>query len=109
MDRSKIIYLITENSFQDEEGVFRTSEVKKKVYANVSSVSQSEWFEGGRNGLNPQIRASMFFYDYHDEEIVEIDKKRYTVYRTYFKDNDKIELYLEYKKGNDPDGQEQTC
>lgn len=108
MDRSKVIYLIIEKPYQDEEGVWRSRETKRKVYANISSVSQTEWFEGGRNGLNPSLRATLFFYDYHDEEIVEVDNKRYTVYRNYFKDNDKIELYLEYKKGN-ADGEEQTC
>lgn len=100
MDRSTPIYLIDKSYAQNEDGVMIATETKRKVFANVGSVSASEWFEGGRNGLNPQFRMTMFAYDYHKEQVIEFNGTRYTVYRTYFGRNDTIELYVELRKGN---------
>lgn len=72
------------------------------VYCNVSSVTGSEWFEGGRNGLNPQYRFTMFAPDYEGEEVLEYNGERYAIYRTYVGQNETIELYTEKKKGNEP-------
>jgi hypothetical protein len=69
------------------------------VYCQVDSVTQREYFEGGRNGLNPEFKFTMFFADYHDEPIVEYDGKQYSVYRTYRTRTDKIELYVERRGG----------
>lgn len=70
------------------------------VYANVTSVSADEWFEGGRNGLNPDLRFRMFKFEYHGEEIIEYKGQRYAVYRTYEARNDILELYVERKQGD---------
>jgi putative hydrolase of the HAD superfamily len=55
----------------------------------------------GRNGLNPQYRFTMFQFDYLGEKIIEYNGVQYTVYRTFNKSVDEIELYTELKKGND--------
>ena len=73
--------------------------VRNMVYCQVSSVQQSEFHEAGRLGLNPRFRFTMFSGDYHDEEIVEYNGKTYSVYRTYLKRSDEIELYVERKGG----------
>ena len=111
MDRSTIIYLVKEIYEQDENGVFTSTYKKRKVYANVANVKMTEWFEGGRSGLNPQYKITMFSPDYNEEEIVEYKGKQYTVYRTYHTDHgsygyhqpskDHIELYVQLKKGNE--------
>ena len=97
--RSNVCYLIAVVNQKDEYGVNRPTETRKKVFCGVDSVTSSEWFEGGRMGLNPEKRATIFFADWSGEEIVELDGVRYTVYRTY-ENGDKLELYLERKKGN---------
>jgi hypothetical protein len=65
----------------------------------VGSITQSEFYEGGRNGLNPEYRFTVFFADYEDETIIEYKGKRYSVYRTYLPRNDRLELYVERKGG----------
>ena len=77
------------------------TETKHKVYVDVTSVTSQEWFEGGRNGLNPQYRFTMFSFDYNNEKIIEYNGKQYTIYRTYFRSVDEIELYVELRKGNE--------
>lgn len=96
-----VILLVEETTKEDDYGVISTSQNTKQVFCNVSSVSSTEWFEGGRNGLNPKFRFTMFAHDYSDEEIVEYNGKRYSVYRTFLKDADSIEIYVEKKKGTE--------
>lgn len=99
MDRSDVIELVTVTRTQDEYGIWRTSETTKKVFCQVDSVTQSEFFEAGRNGLNPEFRFTVFFGDYSNEPIVIYKGNRYAVYRTYLTRNDRLELYVERKGG----------
>lgn len=101
MDRSAVIYLITETWEKDDLGVMRSTQTRRKAFANVTSVTASEWFEGGRNGLNPELRFRMFAPEYHGEEILEYKGKNYTIYRTFTARDDVIELYTERRKGNE--------
>ncbi len=68
---------------------------------NVKSVSQSEWFNGGRNGLNPAYQFTMFSHDYEGESVIQYEGTNYAIYRTYIRDDEMIELYTELKKGTD--------
>ena len=100
MDRSDIINLISVTTARDEYGVMRKTETSKQVFCRVDSVTASEFFEGGRNGLNPEYRMTMFRHDYSGEPIVEYNGQRYSVYRTYIGRDDTIELYVERKGGS---------
>lgn len=99
MDRSTVIYLIQVTQAKNEYGVWEKTTTRRKVYAEVTSVSQSEWFEGGRAGLNPQFRFRMFRYDYNGEMMLLYKNKVYAVYRTYVDRKEIIDLYTEEKKG----------
>lgn len=99
MDRSRVLTLIEEAYKPDALGQLIPIETRRDVYCNLASVSASEWFDGGRVGLNPEYRATMFVYDYNGERIAELDGVRYGIYRTYLAQNEFIELYLERKAG----------
>jgi SPP1 family predicted phage head-tail adaptor len=99
MDRSQVITLISQNKIQDENGVWRTIENARSVFCSVNSVTRNEFFEGGRNGLNPEYQITMFRYDYNGETIIKYEGQRYGIYRTYFGRDDTIELYVERKGG----------
>lgn len=99
MDRSTPVNLIGAERTRDANGVWRSgTETVRAAFANVKSASAKEFFEGGRNGLNPQYVFTMFRYDYHGESVVEYDGQRYAVYRTYER-GDLIELHAERKGG----------
>lgn len=104
MDRSEVLTLIREAKSQDEYGVWRTSESSRNVFCNVTSVTASEFFDGGRNGLNPEYRFIVFFGDYNGERIVEFKGLRYAVYRTYHAKTDVLELYCERQGGTNGKG-----
>lgn len=99
MDRSDVITLVSYAQTQDEFGVWRTTKTERQVFCSVDSVTREEFFEGGRNGLNPEYRMTMFFADYNGETEVVYNGVAYGVYRTYHAKTDELELYVERKGG----------
>lgn len=109
MDRSDVITLVASTKSQNAYGVWVESKTTRDVFCQVNSVTGAEFFEGGRNGLNPEFRMTMFFADYNGERELLYKDKRYSVYRTYQGRNDTIELYVERKGGtNAGTSQDQT-
>lgn len=99
MDRSDIVTLVAYTQAQDEFGVWRSTPTERQVFCSVDSVTRDEYFEGGRNGLNPEYRITMFFADYNGEDTVVYNGIAYGVYRTYHAKTDELELYVERKGG----------
>lgn len=99
MDRSDVINLCSIVQEQDDYGIWNETVTKTQVMCQVASVTQKEFFEAGRSGLNPAYKFTMFFADYNNEPIIEYNGDTYAVYRTYLTRNDKIELYVERKGG----------
>ena len=100
MNLSSVIKLVDTPQTKDADGVWRTgAETARTVFANVKSASSKEFHEGFRNGLNPQFVFTMFLYDYKDESAVEYEGSRYSVYRTFCRGADMIELHAERKGG----------
>lgn len=93
------IELITVTRTKDQDGIDQKTEKSKTVYGYVDSVSAAEFFEGGRNGLNPEIRVTMTILDYSGQTILVRGGARFGIYRTYKSGNGTIELYAERKGG----------
>lgn len=100
MDKSRVLYLIHKTYRKDDILQPVAIEEKRRVFCNIQNVTQSEFFEAGRSGLKAEYRAVMFAPDYSGETEVELDGVRYTVYRTYHRRNDDLEVYLQKKVGN---------
>lgn len=85
---------------EDDYGIMQPSEYERtEVMCRVHSITRAEFFEGGRNGLNPVYRFTMFHGDYSGERIVEYRGESYAVYRTYRTADDYIELYVQREGG----------
>ena len=106
MDRSNIVTLLKATYAQDANGIWQETLTAKDVYCQVDSVTRNEFFEAGRNGLNPEFRVTMFYYDYDGERLLKYNGKTYSVYRTYYSRTDIIELYVERTGGSN--GKEST-
>lgn len=100
MDRSNVVTLISKSYEMDSLNQPRAVEDKREVFCNVASVTQTEWFNGGQQGFKPEWRITMFAPDYHNEEELELNLVRYSVYRTYIRQDEMIELYVEKRTGN---------
>ena len=104
MLKDDVIKLYTINRTQDAYGRWmETTPTKREIYAQVTSISRSEFFDAGRNGLNPAYRFDVFAGDYQGETVIEYHGATYSVYRT-FENDDYIELYVERKGGTDGKG-----
>lgn len=99
MDRSDVLTLVGVTRSQDDFGVWREARTERDVFCSVESVTRAEYFEGGKNGLNPEFKFIVFFGDYQGEETCIYDGKAYGIYRTYRGKNDRLELYAEKKGG----------
>ena len=97
--RDVIAYLIgkaiTKNEYKQEV----ETDTRTEIMALYESVSQSEFYKGGEAGLKPEFRLTTAIIDYSGEKEVELDGKRYGIYRTFEVDKDYIELYCERKGG----------
>ena len=95
MSRSVVVYLLQNKAVADTLKVQRKKFVKTKVYGELESVSGDEYFRAGQLGIKAKYMVSVFLYDYHDEQLCELQGKRYLIYRTYNrKGTERIELYL---------------
>lgn len=95
-----LILLGEESREKDEYGVWRVTRVSRQVFCKCDSVSRSEFFNGGRNGLNPEMRFTVFQGDYNGETECKYGDRSYAIYRTYHvPGTDYIELYVERKGG----------
>ncbi len=100
MDRSEVITLLSSTHQQDVNGIWQEILTEKDIFCQVSSVTRNEFFEAGRNGLNPEYEFTVFAYDYNGEKLVRYKGKTYSVYRTYHARNDSLELYVERTGGD---------
>lgn len=94
-----ILVLFTTTYTKNQYGVDVATHERKEVFCKCESVSRSEFFNAGRNGLNPQFVFTMFAADYDNETVCEYHGETYGIYRTYLTDDDYIELYVERKGG----------
>ena len=94
-----ILTLIATSYTKNDYGVDVPVESCREVFAKVNSVTRAEFFDGGRNGLNPQLVFRVFRGDYCGEQTCEFHGLRYGIYRTFMTPDDYIELYAERKGG----------
>ena len=94
-----VIRLITQTLTTDELGFPTASETSYETFAQVRSVTQSEFFNAGKNGITPDYSFVINGAEYQGQRLLEYEGKRYGIYRTYQPNNDTVELYAEYKSG----------
>ena len=77
----------------------KTDEELFPVFCEIESVSQSEWSAACINGLKAEYRVTVWSDEYRNATTAILDEVRYSIYRTFQRSEDKIELYLTRKVG----------
>ena len=101
MAQSDVVELIAVTYGEmDANGIRPRVETRRQVFAQARSAYASEFFGGGRNGLNPALVFEVFDGDYRGESILEYHGDRLAVYRTYqVPGTHRLELQTERKGG----------
>lgn len=101
-DKNNRCYLISYVSKQDESGfeADKPKEIRRKVWCKVESASGREFARMGQNNIRPQRRVTLWANEYDEQDTVELEGKKYGVYRTFQPNPEEIELYLERKAGD---------
>ena len=70
------------------------------MFAYVRSASQSEFFNAGEAGFKPDKVFDVLLTEYDGQSGVEFGSDVYTIYRTYDRDDGRVELYAEKRVGS---------
>lgn len=94
-----MIKLIKNTITTDSVGNEIPTPTTTEVFAEIMSISQTEFFQASTTGLKPQLKVIIWEFDYDGETDVEVEAKIYVVYRTFLANEQKMELYLTAKVG----------
>jgi len=99
-DIIKLIKLTYLDGERDENGnQIEVESEPKEVFCEFESVTQSEFFSASQQGFKSEFKIITSEFDYEDEQIAVFKTKRYAIYRTFLRKDDKINLYLAQKVG----------
>lgn len=101
MNHAHKITLLTSKYTQDAIGQWVKTVEETDVFGYVSSVTMSEFYQAGMQGFKPDFRITIWMTEYHDEEELVYNDKVYSIYRTYIRDDGRIELYVTERKGDE--------
>lgn len=74
-------------------------ESRAETLCVIEPVSRSEYFSAAQIGINPEFLAVVSPVEYHGEKILEYHGKRMSIYRTYKRSDNELELYIQLALG----------
>ena len=100
MNQAQKIKLITKTySMTSGIGIRTAIESKISTFAIRYSVSQSEFYNAGLQGFKPEARYDIYQAEYGGQDELEVNGERLTIYRTYDREDGRVELYATKRKG----------
>ena len=106
MNLAEKIALVSIEYAQDDLGEWTETRTKTEIFGWVESVSMSEFYQAGMQGLKPDYKFTIWMQEYGGQEIIEYSDKIYKVYRTFRRSDGRIELYVTERKGEEEDDAE---
>lgn len=103
MNLAEKIALVSIEYAQDDLGEWTETWTKTEIFGWIESVTMNEFYQAGMQGLKPEFKFTIWLPEYGGQEIVEYNDKLYTVYRTYRRDDGRVELYVTERKGKEED------
>lgn len=88
------LLLVTIKNTVNEIGDNIQSESIRKVYCDINSVRQTEFYQAQANGYKAELSVIVRDFEYKNEEIAEFNSIRYKILRSYDKKDGTIELTL---------------
>ena len=96
-----VAFLVRQTYKQDNLGQYvPDKETKDEIFVSEESITRTEFFSAGRNGMKPEAMLKTASVNYSGQSEVEYEGTRYSIYRTHkIPETDEIELYLQKKAG----------
>lgn len=101
MNQAAKIALLTTEYSQDWLGEWVETTTPRNVFAYVSSVGMNEFYQAGLQGMKPEYRFLIWTTEYEGEELLTYNDVVYSIYRTYLRDDGRVELYVTKRKGEE--------
>lgn len=96
-----VLTLVSYTYTKDAYGVDRGTPTERRIFCRTDSITRLEFYEAGRNGLNPEMKFIIFAGDYAGETVCRFHGAQYSVYRTYHvPGTDYLELYVQREGGS---------
>lgn len=72
---------------------------EKKLVARRIPISQTEYFQAGQVGISAEFCFIISLFDYSGETMIKYEGKNYRIYRKYERNDNELEIYVEYASG----------
>jgi len=99
MKHSSKIKLISKTYVVDAIGQRVATDTLKEIWCDVKSVSGQEFAQAGSEGIKPKFVFAVWESEYNEETELMYDNVAYSIYRTYSRDDGRIELYTQKRVG----------
>lgn len=83
----------------DVEGFEIEKQKERVVFAKKKSITQSEFYEAGRNGYKLSYKFVIKPYEYNGEKYILYNEEKHKIERTYEADSENLELICSKKVG----------
>jgi len=84
----------------DAYGNQTPTEVKTLVQSSEEQLSRAEFYQAAQAGIRPSRMFVVHSFEYGGEQVIIADNQRYSVIRTFQRNADELELYVESKVGD---------
>ena len=92
--------LVSKTTSKDSTAQTISTPTESDCIGKLRSIYESEFFQAAEAGIRPECVIETSAFNYHGERLVKVNEDLLTVYRTYKKGTDKIELYIGERVGN---------
>lgn len=92
--------LLSITTTKDEIGQFIKSEKPYMVFCSKMSITRAEFNSAGMLGHKPEIMLVVDSDAYDQEQLLEYQNKKYSIYKTFQRIDGFTELYCEVKSGD---------
>lgn len=99
MKHSSKIKLVSKSYSVDPIGQRIAADVLTEVWCDVKSISGQEFASAGANGIKPYLVFMVWESEYKGELELMHNNELYSIYRTYSRDDGRIELYTQKRVG----------
>lgn len=96
---TKLKLIARTKSGKDARNQYTYTETSRTIYGRDLPITRDEYNKAGQLGIEPQKGFIISAFDYKGETLAEVGGQKYRIYRTYPRDANETEIYLEYASG----------